>query len=356
MRAAVFLAVGGLFLACGDGEGPEATTTRAAPEPSTRTRPFQLGVSSQPVEATEESYGDAFAMAGDLGEVILIQRAPPWADFMPGGAVSPRTERLTNLERELAEENGLQLLLAIDPTLPSDRGSLAGLPPALEGAGFADPDLRAAFVHYAKYLALNYKPAYMAIGVEVDLIYRLRGETSFRNFLSLYFEAYDAVKEASPQTLVFPTFQYEDLLGILGNPPSEPAWSLVDRFRPRLDLLAVSTFPGAVFDAIQEMPGDYYDGLFGRFDEPVAFFSTGWSSESKHGTDQSSTQVAFLLRLFAAAERLKAPFLVWFLAQDPEAAAQNGTSRLATMGLYDADGKAKAILKVWKKNLSRPLP
>jgi hypothetical protein len=342
--------------ACGGDEPPPATQAvpTATVDPTARPRSFQLGVSAQPVEATEQAYEDAFTLAGKMGELILIQRAPPWEDFLPGGKVSARTERLTLIERQLAEENHLQLMLAIDPTLPSNRGVLAGVPPALAAEGFANEDLRSAFISYAKYLALNYKPAYLVLGIEVDLIFLNRGDASFRNFVSLYFEAYDAVKEVSPETKVFPTFQYEDLLGILDNAPEQPAWSLVARFQPKIDVLAVSSFPRAAFGSISEVPGDYYDALQGRFDLPVAFVSVGWPSGVDGSTDESS-QLAFLLHTVAAADKLDSPFLIWFLARDPETPADDGSATLSTMGLIDSLGREKNALKVWNAQQQRPL-
>ena len=354
---AAFLALGALLGACGGDDGPPAATPEpvATTDASLPPRPFQLGVSSLPVDASEDAYSEAFELAGRLGEVILIQRAPPWADFVPGGSVSPRTERLTRLERDLARRNDLRLLLAIDPTQPSDRGALAGLPDSLAGRDFSDKDVRASFIAYAKYLALNYKPAYMALGVEVDLYYARRGDAAFRNFVSVYFEAYDAVKEVSPNTLVFPTFQYENVLGILNRgAPSQPAWSLVDRFLPKLDLLAVSTFPRAAFAGIQEMPGDYYGQLAEQIDKPVAFFSAGWGSRNA-GADDEVSQVAFMYRIFAAAEELKSPFLVWFLARDPDVGPDDGLGSLASMGLYDASGRPKNVLRIWRSHLARPV-
>jgi hypothetical protein len=358
-RLPAFLAVLLLIaasVACGDDEPPPATQAvpTATTDPAARTRSFQLGVSSQPVEATEEGYEDAFALAGQMGELILVQRAPPWEDFLPGGEVSSRTERLTLIERELAEQNGLRLMLAVDPTLPNNRGVLVNLPPEYAGEGFANEDLRSAYISYAKYLALNYRPAYLVLGVEVDLIFADRGDGSFRNFVSLYFEAYDAVKEVSPETKVFPTFQYEHLLGLLSDPPAQPAWSLVARFQPKIDVLAVSSFPRSAFGSITEVPGDYYDALTGRFDLPAALFSVGWAS-IVDGVPDESSQLAFLLRAVAAADRLESPFLVWFLARDPETASDNGASSLSTMGLLGPLGQEKNILRVWNGQLGRPL-
>jgi hypothetical protein len=355
LAGAAVLTLAALLGACSeDGDSPDST-----PEPVATTdaslppRSFEIGVSSLPTEASEDAYREAFALAGSLGDLVLIQRAPPWTDFLPGGSISPRTERLTRLERDLARRNDLHLLIAIDPTQPSDRGLLAGLPASLTGRDFSDKDVRASFIAYAKYMALNYKPAYMVLGVEVDLYYTRRGDAAFRNFVSVYFEAYDAVKEVSPATQVFPTFQYENVLGLL-NGGAQPAWSLVNRFEPKLDLLAVSTFPRAAFNGIQSLPGDYYSALATQTDKPIAFFSAGWASRNE-GVDDEASQIAFIYRIFAAAEELQSPFLVWFLARDPDVGPDDGLGSLASMGLYDASGKPKSALKVWRNYLARPL-
>jgi hypothetical protein len=320
-------------------------------------RSFVMGVSSQPAQTSENAYRDAFAVAEAAGEVVLIQRAPPWNEFVPGGSISSRTEQLTLLEKDLAAEHGLQRFLALDPTMPGDRSQLANLPEDLAGEGFTNQDVRAAFIAYAKYLALNYKPTYMALGVEVDMIYRGRGDGSFRNFLSLYFEAYDAVKSVSKATLVFPTFQYEDMLGLLNTGSSTlPSWSLVNRFEPKIDLLAVSSYPSLVFSTVSDLPLDYYGALAGRLDRPVMFASVGWNSrpDGSASVDPSdSGQIAYLYRVLSAAENLKASALVWYLGRDPEAVPA-GFEPLARMGLHDAAGNPKTVWRIWMSALSRP--
>lgn len=347
-----------LLVACGGGgqagaDTPFDTTAGAGGAE----RGFLMGVSSHPSESTGEAYREAFAVAGAAGEVVLIQRTPPWREFLPGQNISERTERLTLLEKQLAEDNNLKLFLAVDPTVPGDRSQIANLPEDLSDAGFSDKDVRAAFIAYAKYLALNYKPAYMALGVEVDMIFRGRGDGSFRNFISLYFEAYDAVKAVSPETLVFPTFQYEDMLGLLdtGSPTLAP-WSLVNRFEPKIDLLAVTSYPGLVFDSVSELPQDYYDALAGRLDRPVAFASVGWQSGATPAADPSSSaQVSYLYRILGAADARNASMLIWYLGRDPQTVPA-GFEPLARMGLQDANGNPKTAWRVWTSALARPAP
>jgi hypothetical protein len=315
-----------------------------------------MGVSSQPSRTNEKAYRDAFDVAGQAGEVVLIQRTPPWSEFVPGGSISHKTEQVTLLEKELAADHNLKLFLAIDPTMPGDRSQLANLPDNLKGEGFTNPDIRAAFIAYAKYLALNYKPAYLALGVEVDMIYRGRGDGSFRNFLSLYFEAYDAVKSVSPDTLVFPTFQYEDMLGLLNTgSPTLPTWTLVKRFEPKIDMLAVTSYPSLVFDRVSALPLDYYDALKGVIDKPIAFASIGWNSaDVASGAPDDGSQPAYLYRALSAAENLDGRLLIWYLGRDPETVPQ-GFEPLANMGLQDSGGHPKSIWRIWTSALTRPM-
>ena len=151
-----------LLLACGQTPS-ELPTSTIDPDASART--FAMGVSSLPPELTEESYSETFRLAASAGEIILIQRTPPWAELLVGH-ISEDTVQATQREVELAEENGLELFIAIDPTDGSKgRSRLAGLPDELIGAGFANEDIRHAFITYAEYIAESYQPKYLALGI-----------------------------------------------------------------------------------------------------------------------------------------------------------------------------------------------
>ena len=150
LAAAALLVLAVALLACGDDDSP-------APVPAGegQPRPFAMGLSALPAEPGDQAFRDAFALADEAGEVVLIQRPPPWADFLPRASISEQTQRLPRLEKELARETNLRLFLAIDPTEPGDRGRLVNLPDELRGRDFSDAGVRAAFIAYAKYLAFN---------------------------------------------------------------------------------------------------------------------------------------------------------------------------------------------------------
>lgn len=317
-----------------------------------------MGFSSLPPELTEESYASTFELAGRSGEVILIQRTPPWSELL-AGKLSSQTERTTERERELAEANGLDLFVAIDPMDVSvGRSAIAGLPDELSGAGFGDEQIREAFLAYARYVAQNYRPRYLALGVEVNS-YQHQQPEDFERFVVLYHEAYEAVKEIAPDTIVFPTFQLEELQGLL--PQSDPypqQWYLMNRFEPRLDLLAVSSFPSLVYDDQADIPASYFAQLAAYTSRPIAITGLGFASDSTvegAAGDLELQQAEFLRRTLDNAQQLSMSLVVWFIGQDPTFTGEPLHDALQNVGLRRQDGTGKEAWAVWQEVARRAI-
>jgi hypothetical protein len=339
--------------ACSD-DVPEPQNDSSSGEP----RSFEMGFSSLPPELTEEAYEDAFRLFGESGDVVLIQRVPPWEDLIRD-EISEQTAETTTRETELAASNKLDVFFAIDPTdVGGGRAGLAGLPDDMQGAGFEDERVRRALVSYAQYVAVNYQPKYLAIGVEMNTYYDHQPQ-DFEHFETLYEEAYDGVKEVAPGTLVFPTFQLERMQGRL--PDGERAdaqWSLLDRFEPRLDVLAVSSYPGLVFEHPGEIPDSYYSRLSTYSDRPIAIAQTGYQSgpgRASQADDSELEQANFVMRMLDDTESLEMQFVVWFTAWDPPIAAEPPFDLLQHLGLLYTDGSEKVSWSVWMEAASRPL-
>ena len=326
-------------------------------DPDAVPRAFAMGISSVPAELTEASYGETFRLAGSAGEVILIQRTPPWQELL-GGAFSEETVLTTQRETALAEEHGLDIFLAIDPTDGSrQRSRLAGLPDELLGAGFSDPAIHEALIDYARYIAETYRPKYLAFGVEMNG-YQQHHPEDFERFVVIYHEAYEAVKEISPDTMVFPTFQFEELQGRLPfQDPLPPQWYLISRFEPRLDVLAISSYPDIVFPDADEIPESYYAQLSLYTNRPIAIAGMGYSSresEATSATDAEEAQAAFLRRTLDNAQQISMPFVVWFMGQDPSFTGESALD-LGNSGLIQQDGTPKPAWDIWQETSLRPL-
>ena len=310
-----------------------------------------------PPALTDAAYLEAWDLAANFGEVLLLQRPPSWADFLPGVVLSQRLRDATLTERAALRERGLLLLLALDPFDPADRGRLATLPPGLEGQDLSNPQLRQAFVAEAKYIALNYRPAYLALGTEVNAAFE-RDPAGYQAFVEAYREAYDEVKRASPETMVFVSFQYEQLLGLIPwEPPHVPRWELLDDFAGKLDLFAITTYPSFAFSVARKVPPLYYSQLREHTDGPVAFVSAGFASTAGREGLNSSTpaeQRRFLQRLFRDADELGASLVIWFAARDPAFATEPPFDLLGSSGLRSAKDEPKEAWPAWEQAVNRP--
>lgn len=343
-----------LFVSCNDNQPPALLPTSVD---DLVPRTFAMGISSLPSELTEESYADTFELAAGAGEIVLIQRTPPWEELL-AGTFSEETVLATQRETALAEEHGLDIFVAIDPTDGSRRRDrLADLPDDLLGAGFSEPLIHQALLDYARYLAETYQPRYLAFGVEMNG-YQQHHPEDFERFVVIYHEAYEAVKEISPDTLVFPTFQFEELQGRLPfQDPLPPQWYLISRFEPRLDVLAISSYPDVVFPEADGIPDSYYQQLLLYTNRPVAIAGMGYSSRATEELDSleaERAQAAFLRRTLDNAQQLNMPFVVWFIGQDPSFTGES-TLDLANSGLRRQDGTDKLAWRVWEQTSLRPL-
>lgn len=313
-----------------------------------------------PAEQTVESYINAFATAARYGEMVLVMRAPPWEEFFPNGQPSEDTNSTTRLEVDLLRQyDNLQLVYAIDPTDPVvERERVANLPASVSPAdGFANQNLRNAFVGYARYVVQNYHPEYLVLGVEVNML-RSRNPAQFQEFVSLYNEAYDAVKEVRPETKVFPTFQLEDLEGNLGE-VHPPEWQALEAFQGRMDVLGISTYPYlADLRTADDLRADYYTQLREHWQGEILVVETGYASAPVAGERLVGTEAdqdAFLQRLLSDAEKAGFSGVIWRAALDPQYAGAGAIAVFHDIGLRKGDGSNKAAWSTWETWSLRPL-
>ena len=341
---------------CGDAGSAGGTITEDL-SPAGPKRAFAMGFSAFPDENSSEAYQRTFEQAGTYGEIILIQRPVPWSEFITGSLnPSKAIQDTTRLETTLAQRNGLDIAIAVDVTDPRDRHRLAPLPDELKGKNFGSEEVQRAYLTYVRYMAASYRPKYMALAVDVNLLYG-GNQAEFSRFLPVYRQAYDIVKEVSPDTRVFATFQYEDLLGQIPWNTHDPDWELLDQFGNKLDIFAISTYPSLLATPVQELPEDYYTRASEHTSLPVAIMDMGYSSGPGAGgvnVGSEAEQARFLLHALGAADRLGMLFVIWYAESDPKYVLTPPLDAYASIGLRATDGKAKAAWAIWIQNFRRP--
>jgi hypothetical protein len=316
-------------------------------------RSFGMGFLALPAQLSEASYLELFDIAAERGDLLMIQRAVPWAALAAGGAPSAQELATADREAALSRERGLDLLFAIDPWEPTDRGRLAG---EERGPGFDDPAIVESYLRYVEFVVERYQPRWIALAVDVDQFAAARPE-QLDAFQAAYIQAYRLVKERLPQTSAFLSFQLEDLQGLVPwGAAHDPQWGLVIRFAPFLDLLAVSSFPSFVFPFQGDIPEEYFSRL-AAFGKPVAMVPVGYASEpGRDGVTfgNDAGQRAFLERLLREAEDGDWELVVWLAPQDPGFEIASPYDLVARMGLRDEAGAAKVAWNVWTAAASRP--
>ncbi len=337
--------------------GPEIQRPEAAGE----ARTTRIGFSTLATDPSAEGYIRAFATAAQYGDIISIQRTPPWDEFLPGAKISRETTQTTRLDVSLLEQySHVQRFYAIDPTDGAvQRSRIANLPEGVSPEeGFSDPDLRAAFLNYTSYVVSNYEPDYLALGVEINMFADRAPAAQFDSYLSLYHEAYTLAKGLRPQMLVFPTFQLEDLLGDLTE-VHPPRWELIDRFGGEMDVLAISSYPYLTdLGSAPELRSDYYTQLTEQFPGKIMIAETAYPSAPSEGSNVIGTeedQTLYLLRLLEEANANGFVAVVWLAAFNPSFSGTGGTSVLRDVGLRAADGANKVAWAYWEEWVRRPL-
>lgn len=242
-----------------------------------------------------------------------------------------------------AAQSGLVAILGLSPTTLDQGRKELDVPAALRaqaGANlsFANPVIRSAYIKTASDLA-RLKPPYLCLATEINLLAMQRFK-EFLHFVSLYKEAYRAVKKISPGTTVFVTFQWEWMRILDAREPGAiPEHSkLIHIFRPELDLVGLTTYPSPFHENPARLPPDYYTWIFRhiRAREPVMFMEAGWPSS---GSGTEAEQVAYLKRLPALLKGFNLVGFEWALLHDVQIGSFD--ANLNTVGLRHRDGRPK---------------
>lgn len=353
----VLLAAAALAAACGGGEAP-APQDDAALVPAQRVRSgepraFAMGFAAIPAALSRDAYLDTLDTAAEHADFVMIQRAIPWDGLGEDGRLSDDAIASMEAEAALVAERGLDVLFAIDPWEPTNRARLAGDAP---GEGFNSAEVVDGYHAFAQAVLQVYAPRWLALAVDVDQFAAARPD-QLEAFQSAYIEAYRLVKRAAPDTLVFLTFQLEDLQSLIPwGQPHDPQWGLILRFAAFLDLLAVSTFPSFIFPFQADIPDAYFSRLL-AFDRPIAIVPAGYASEPGRGGvtfGTSGGQRAFVERLLREAERSDWELIVWLTPQDPAFASASPFDLVSRMGLRTAKGEPKPAWEAWANVAGRP--
>ena len=286
--------------ACGVDTAPDQAPASTVPaeslsvtppgtEPAARTR-FGFGLSPSSYAGTDlpdfldriEGNTDVLMHAGDWGEL--------------DGTVF-------DVAGTLAKQTGSDFVAVVSPSTAGDL-----IRPL-------DEATRERYVSSLRTFVAEQRPAFLGLANEVNML-ATDDPDGFEKTVSLWDEALVVVRDESPETVVFVTFQLEWLLGLrggwFGRQVVEPEWEIIDRFKGA-DAIGFTTYPSLVFDDPLDLPLDYCTQIGERTDLPVIFTEIGWTTFDDlpllPGSERE--QVEFIDVLAGQTETLGVGLLVW---------------------------------------------
>jgi hypothetical protein len=281
---------------------------------------------------TPADVDEAFSQARELGQHAVFIHQWGDLDLATARAITQK-----------AWQSGLVPVLGLSPTTLDQGRQELDLPAAVrQRAGgnisFANPEIRSAFVGAATELA-RLQPPFLCLATEINLL-ALQRLPEYLHFVTLYKEAYRAVKQVSPKTRVFVTFQWEWMRILDAREPGRIAEhsKLINIFRPELDLIGLTSYPAAFHASPAQLPADYYTWLFRHVpqEDPVMLMELGWPTS---GAGSEAEQARFIARLPELLTGIRVIGIEWALLHDVDLGAFD--ANLNTVGLRYRDGRPK---------------
>jgi hypothetical protein len=221
--------------------------------------------------------------------------------------------------------------------------------------------VKTAYLNYSKRMIDLFHPAYVVLGVEVNLL-AANNDALWPAYLELHKYVYAHLKSAYPAVKFAVSMTAPDLLeGYTGVDHTTQMRALRD-ITPYIDFLGISLHPFMSKYLAETVPADLFDRIFSLTRLPIAitessYPATNWSMKIGGGNavfnGSPAKQDAFLKRMFAAASQHGSPFVIYFAPRDYDALWEK-SGRAANMlpwrstGLYDASGRPRPALATWR--------
>lgn len=218
-------------------------------------------------------------------------------------------------------------------------------------------EARRLFAAMLEEFARDYQPPFLFLGNESQAYY-IQDQQDYTNWIEFYNQAYEVVKAASPNTMVGPIFNYEQLAGVAQlNNWTEPSWgALLAHDFAKVDIVGITLYPFLSYATVEELPADYLDPLFERIgDTAVAVTETGWPAENLSGLDlpwesSEAAQVGYLSRLqeMLAGRDLRLINWLFLYAPTQEGLDPQTWQVFGSLSLRRPNGEPRAVYAAWQ--------
>jgi hypothetical protein len=380
--------------ACRGGEDSRDPVTQP---PSGPTRAFHLGFTPFPHDVNQAAIDFAYEKVSKEADLVAhhFDNGIPWNEALADSY--PYHQHIMDdwTQRKAKVPAGHKIYVAVTPISGARNGLalyrkeaddiplVAPFDQHGTNLAFDHDDVKTAYLNYCKRVIAFFKPDYLNIGIEVNLLRRDRGQAVWDRYKALNAYVYAELKKLHPTLPIFVSIAGQPLLQGWESPPSEfssapdPARAFRDSQLAALsdamassDYYGVSFYPyisaylGSLFPA--SFPATMWDELFNLSAKPIAIAETGYPAADITALSPAifvgsqAAQAAYLRKLFEEADKRKFKFVVNFVIRDYTALCQAVSCPAfaylwETTGVFDASGSSRESLKVYREYLARPV-
>lgn len=341
------------IVACGD-DGATDPDPPVAGEPRT----YAMGWSPAPPRPDEALFLEVVDSLTAVAEVTILQQPVPWPELLAGAPMDSLVEDRGNVT-DFMRAKGLEIVFLIDPLDGLDRRREdPGLVEA--GRSVLEPEIRALHEEWVRRIAERVRPRWLGLASEINTLAARGDPALYAGILDLVNTLAPQVRQRSPGTTVFVSFQADEANGMFGDPIIDH-FALIADFD--IDALGLSSYPVFAFETPADVPADYFTAFDQATDLPLLLVEGGWNSESTQlttGTPQE--QVDYFTRYEELLDGVAAELWVLLTFTDLDIPALGlppdralTLSNFAYMGILDVDLRRKLAYAEWARIFARPL-
>ncbi len=215
---------------------------------------------------------------------------------------------------------------------------------------------RGLFQEMLEDFAAEYRPPYLFLGNESDSYYQ-QDASDYARWIGFYNSAYDAIKAASPETMVGPVFNFEHMSGMGAlNGWNTAYWGALDSHDlSRVDVVGLTLYPFLSYASPASVPDGYLDPLVARIgSKPIAITETGWPAENLGRLNppwetSAQSQAAYLSRLDAVLQGRNVRMVNWLHLYPMQDSGGSSTDwkLFGSVSLRDSSGDKRPAYDAW---------
>ncbi len=293
-----------------------------------------------------------------VSDIAIMQQPVPFPELLAGASIDSLVEDRNGVASYL-RARGMKIIFLVDPLNGLDRRKEdPGL--VRTGHSIREPQILALHEDWVRRIAQRIHPEYLGLASEINTLAARGDPALYAVIRGMINTLAPQVRQLSPGTKVFVSFQADEANGAFGQDPVDN-FSLISDFD--INALGLSSYPVFVFDSPDKVPDNWFANFAAATNLPLIMVEGGWSSAATawgNGTPQE--QVDFIKRYEQLLDGVKAEAWVMLtftdldvnaLGLDPDRALE--LSNFAHMGVLDAQLHRKPAYAEWQRVFDRPL-